>query len=88
MRFFAVARPGMEPAVAVDACEICGTSGYTKQGPNVICKNCGAAIFGPSIGTEGGCNPVPLPHKVEGDTILISGDDLAKAAKIFVHPSP
>lgn len=83
VRFFAIARTGMEPAVAVDACEVCGTAGYTKEGPNVICKNCGAAIFGPSIGTQGGCNPIPLVHVLEGGEVRISVDALQKVSNVF-----
>jgi high-affinity iron transporter len=83
VRIFALNRAGMEPAVAVDACEICGTAGYSKEGPNVICKNCGAAMFGPSIGTPGGCNPIPLEHTLEGGELRIGGDALAKVANVF-----
>ena len=64
-------------------CEICGTAGYTREGPNVICKNCGAAIFNPSIGTTGGCNPIPLPHTVEGGEIRIAVDALQQSGRVF-----
>jgi len=86
VRIFAITRAGMDPAVAFDACEICGTAGYNKEGPNVICKNCGAAMFGPSIGTPGGCNPIPLAHTLEGSELRIAVDALAKGANVFAGP--
>ncbi len=82
-RFFAMIRAGMEPAVALDACEICGPEGYYRQASNVICKNCGAAIYIPSIGLSGGCNPIPLPHTVTSTEILIMEKALAEAAPVF-----
>jgi uncharacterized membrane protein len=87
VRFFLIARQGMEPGVVADACEVCGSQGYYRQGGNVICKNCGAAIFIPSIGTSGGCNPIPLEHSVSNGEVLIPVSALAAQAKIFA-PGP
>ncbi len=89
VRFFLISRQGMEPGVVADACEICGNNGYYKQAGNVICKNCGAAIFIPSIGTSGGCNPIPLQHSIKNGEVRIPISALAKQAHIFVagyHP--
>ena len=47
------------------------TQGYYQKGTNVICKNCGSAIFVPTIGHAGGCNPIPLESRVEGDQLVI-----------------
>ncbi len=82
-RFFLIARAGMEPAVVLDACEICGSAGYQHQGGNVICKNCGAAIYIPSIGTSGGCNPIPLDHTTAAGAIVIPVEALAKSSRVF-----
>ena len=70
---------------ALDACAICGAQGYYKRGENVICRNCGAAIYAPTIGHGGGCNPIPLdpPYRVEGDTLVISDTALDSAAGHF-----
>jgi len=89
VRFFLIARQGMEPGVVADACEICGNNGYYKQGGNVICKNCGAAIFIPSIGTTGGCNPIPLQHSIKNGEVRIPISALAQQAHVFAagyHP--
>lgn len=89
VRFFLIARQGMEPGVVADACEICGNNGYYKQAGNVICKNCGAAMFIPTIGTTGGCNPIPLQHSIKNGEVNIPIAELAKQAHIFAagyHP--
>jgi high-affinity iron transporter len=66
---------------ALDACEICGSKGYKQEGQNVICRNCGAVIYIPSIGQKGGCNPIPVKSRVEGGTVIVSLPDLASSAK-------
>src|SRR5208337_5392839 len=33
----------------LDACMICGHQGYYQDGKNVICRNCGAVIYVPTI---------------------------------------
>ena len=60
MRFWLYQKPDGRVATVFDACEICGSAGFYK-GPNgVVCRNCAAPINGQSVGTKGGCNPVPL----------------------------
>lgn len=87
VRFFLIARAGMEPGVVLDACEVCGNQGYYRQGTNVICKNCGAAIFIPSIGNTGGCNPIPLEHSIKGGEVQIPVAALLAQAKVFAPGS-
>ena len=58
-------------ATALDACQICGTAGYRQEGQNIICRNCGAAIYAPSIGEAGGCNPILVKSHVEGGEVVI-----------------
>ncbi len=67
----------------LDACQICGTQGYYQDGRNVICKNCAAAIFVPTIGMAGGCNPIRVRYQVEGDSITFSEDALRDAARVL-----
>jgi high-affinity iron transporter len=84
VRFIAVPiEEGGEIATAFDACEICGDRGYYQDGPNVTCLHCGSAIYAPSIGQAGGCNPIPLPSKVEGDQLVLRAADLAAGAGVF-----
>ncbi len=68
---------------ALDACSICGSQGYYQDGKNVICRNCAAAIYVPTIGLAGGCNPVRIAYLVEGDGLTIAEGKLLAAARYF-----
>jgi high-affinity iron transporter len=70
-------------ATAFDACLICGPRGYYQEGTNVTCLHCGSAIYPPSIGQSGGCNPVPLKSRVEAGQLVLATGDLASGASLF-----
>jgi high-affinity iron transporter len=84
LRFLVIRKGNGDFAVALDGCEICGWSGYRQEGQNVICRNCGAAIYVPSIGQSGGCNPVGVKARVDAGKISIDLTALAESAAI-VH---
>jgi len=67
--------------VALDACQICGRAGYRQEGSNVICRNCGAAIYIPTIGQSGGCNPIGVPSHIDGPDIVVDVPALAGAER-------
>jgi high-affinity iron transporter len=69
--------------VGLDACVICGDQGYYQDGNNVICRNCGSAIYIPTIGQAGGCNPIHIDYVVQDNTVVISQSSLAAAARYF-----
>ena len=73
VRFLAVKLKDGSIATSIDACQICGIKGYMqeKDGNIVICKVCNAPIPMNSIGQGGGCNPLPLPSSVAGNTLSI-----------------
>ncbi len=84
VRFFAIpVEEGGEIATAFDSCLICGPKGYYQEGPSVTCLHCGSAIYTPSIGQQGGCNPVPLASRVEGGQLVLAAADLAQGASLF-----
>jgi high-affinity iron transporter len=88
VRFIAVPiEEGGEIATAFDACDICGPRGYYQDGPSIACLHCGSAIYPPSIGQSGGCNPAPLPARVEGGELVIAKADLAAGAPRFAAAS-
>jgi high-affinity iron transporter len=80
LRFLVIRKGDGDYAVALDACQICGWSGYRQQGQNVICRNCGAAIYVPSIGQAGGCNPVAVKARVEAGKVTVDLAALAESA--------
>jgi FTR1 family protein len=67
----------------LDACMICGHQGYYQDGKNVICRNCGAVIYVPTIGQAGGCNPIHIDYLIEGDKLHIAVTALTEAATHF-----
>lgn len=87
IRLIAIRKPDGSLATALDACMICGNQGYYQKGGHVLCKNCNSAIFIPTIGAAGGCNPVALRSQVEGADLVIQVADLEPAAKHFSKPS-
>ncbi len=82
-RFIVIRKPGGEFGVALDACLICGPKGYRQDGLNVICRNCDAAIYIPSIGDAGGCNPIGLPSRTEGGEIVVAVKAFQEAATLI-----
>jgi high-affinity iron transporter len=82
IRFLVIRKPGGGFGTALDACLICGPAGYHQEGANVICRNCGAAIYIPSMGDTGGCNPIGVPSRVDGSDVVIAVEALAEAASL------
>jgi uncharacterized membrane protein len=80
IRFVVIHKSGGDYATALDACQICGAVGYRQEGQNVICRNCGAAIYIPSIGQSGGCNPIAVKSRVEKGEVVVDLAALMDAA--------
>jgi high-affinity iron transporter len=85
IRFVVIHKQNGDFATALDACQICGTAGYRQEGQNVICRNCGAAIYIPSIGESGGCNPIAVKSRVEGGQVIVDVLALTNAVST-IHP--
>ena len=80
LRFMIIKKPNGW-GVALDACRICGAEGYRQDGQNVICRHCASAINIPSIGDQGGCNPIGVPSHLDGGDLVIDISSLTQAAK-------
>ena len=83
LRLIAILDPSDSVRVALDACRVCGTQGYYQDGKNVICRNCAAAIYIPSIGMAGGCNPVHIDYSVDEQTVVLAQSALEGGVKVF-----
>ena len=83
VRFIINEKPDRTHAVALDACQICGTQGYYQKGHEVICRNCGSDIVISSIGTPGGCNPIPLESHIDGETLVINEAAFERGVRVF-----
>jgi high-affinity iron transporter len=79
VRFLVIHQLNGDYAVALDACQICGRAGYRQEGQNIICRNCGASIYAPSIGERGGCNPIPVKSTVAGGAVIVDLSALANS---------
>ncbi|GAW91994.1 Fe-S-containing protein [Calderihabitans maritimus] len=84
MRFIVIQKgEGKVFGVALDACNICGVVGYYQRKDSVVCLNCDVVINTPTIGFPGGCNPIPLEHRIEKGNLIITVEDLEKKKDIF-----
>jgi high-affinity iron transporter len=78
IRFMIIKKPNGW-GTALDACRICGAEGYRQDGQNVICRHCGSAIYVPTIGQAGGCNPIGVPAHVDGANLVLDLSALTQA---------
>jgi high-affinity iron transporter len=85
VRFWLYQKPDGKIATVFDACEICGSVGFYKSANGVICKNCAAPINPQSVGTAGGCNPVPLKATQTADAVIIQEADVATGGRMFAQ---
>jgi high-affinity iron transporter len=85
LRFLVIRKPNGSWGTALDACLICGTAGYRQDGSNVVCRNCASAIYIPTLGEAGGCNPVGVPSRTENGALVIDVATLAEARSRVSH---
>jgi len=86
--FFTVRDPSGQAVVALDACNVCAHAkkGYTQKGDQMLCKNCGLTFPVANLakmGSQGGCHPITVPTRTEGDSIVVDRKDLTAGAKYF-----
>lgn len=83
VRFFAIRKaPGVFVAV-LDACEICGPSGYFERSGMVICAMCDVAMNIATLGFRGGCNPIPIDYEIAAGRLAIARTTLDGAVGVF-----
>jgi FTR1 family protein len=85
IRFWLYQKPDGKIATVFDACDICGSVGFYKTANGVVCKNCAAPINPQSVGTAGGCNPVPLKATQTADAVIIEEADIAAGGRMFAQ---
>jgi len=83
IRFWLYQKPDGKVATVFDACQICGGVGFYKSANGVVCKNCAAPINPQSVGTAGGCNPIPLKATQTSDSVIIQEADVAAGSRVF-----
>jgi high-affinity iron transporter len=80
VRFMIIKKPDGW-GTALDACRICGAEGYRQDGQNVVCRHCGSAIYVPSIGDQGGCNPIGVLSHIDGSDLVLDISSLTQAVR-------
>ena len=83
VRVIVVQKGGSAFGVGLDACEICGPTGYLERDGQIVCRLCDVVMNKATIGLPGGCNPIPVEYRVAGGTVQISADTLEKARMHF-----
>jgi len=83
VRFIVIKKSESAYGVGLDACDICGPSGYYQRKDQVICKLCDVVMNISTIGFPGGCNPVPLKFSVSDGKMIIRTEDLEAEKKRF-----
>ena len=83
VRYIVILKGGSAYGVGLDACEICGATGYYERDNQVICKLCDVQMNKATIGTRGGCNPIPIEYSISDGKLKVPQAELEKNAKIF-----
>ncbi|MDR0998764.1 MAG: Fe-S-containing protein [Treponema sp.] len=75
MRFIVIRKNEAAYGVGLDACDICGPTGYYERRDGVVCRLCDVVMNISTIGFKGGCNPVPLAYTMrEGNMVIRTAD--------------
>ena len=83
MRFIIIKKSIGSYGVGLDACEICGPSGYFMRSNEVVCKLCDVVMNKGTIGFKGGCNPIPFAYVVHDKKIKIDPRTLDELDYVF-----
>ena len=83
VRFIVIQKAGASFGVGLDACEICGPTGYYEKDGKIICKLCEVAMNLATIGVKVGCNPIPIEYEVSNGTLTVPLSVLEANASVF-----
>ena len=84
IRFIVIKKPNSSAyGIGLDACDICGETGYYEKNGQVVCKLCDVVMNINTIGFKGGCNPIVIPYEIENGTIVVPISGLLEYEKEF-----
>ena len=84
IRFIIIKKPNsMAYGIGLDACDVCGETGYYEKDGQVICKLCNVPMNISTIGFKGGCNPKVIDYEIKDGEILIPIEGLMEHEKTF-----
>jgi uncharacterized membrane protein len=82
-RILVLKRPDSTLGVCLDACEICAPDGYGQAKEHVVCLYCKTPIPFSSVGSPGGCNPIPLDALVTDKEVRITLAEIRAKRKLI-----
>lgn len=83
VRFIVIQKNPTSFGTGLDACEICGPSGYYERDGKVVCRECDVIMNTQTIGFPGGCNPIPIQYEIAPSKLLFQVAELEQQAKVF-----
>ncbi len=84
IRFIVIKKPNSSAyGIGLDACDVCGETGYFEKDGQVVCKLCDVVMNIQTIGFKGGCNPIVIPYEIKNGQILVPLDGLTEHEKMF-----
>lgn len=84
VRFIVIQKPNSTAfGIGLDACDICGETGYYERDDQVVCRLCDVVMNTNTIGFQGGCNPIPIDYTLQDGEIVIPVEVLAEHEKTF-----
>ena len=84
VRFIVIKKPNSKAyGVGLDACDICGETGYYERNGQIVCKLCDVVMNINTIGFKGGCNPIVIDYKIEDGYIIVPISTLVEHEKKF-----
>jgi uncharacterized membrane protein len=84
IRFIVIQKPNSSSyGVGLDACDICGETGYYEKNDQVVCNLCDVVMNINTIGFKGGCNPIIIDYSVQDGNIVVPIDGLLEYESEF-----
>ncbi|HET9226983.1 MAG TPA: Fe-S-containing protein [Thermoanaerobaculia bacterium] len=86
VRFFAGRDSAGHVQVGFDANELCFKTkrGYRHEGEWLVCNKCDKSFRLAEVNAGGGgCNPIPVRHRVEGEELVIAEADMLEGWRLF-----
>lgn len=83
VRFIVIQKNPTSFGTGLDACEICGPSGYYEREGKVVCRECDVIMNTQTIGFPGGCNPIPIQYELAPDKLVFQVAELEEQARVF-----
>ena len=72
IRFIIIQKPNSSSyGIGLDACDICGETGYYEKNGQVVCNLCDVVMNINTIGFKGGCNPIVIPYDIHDGSIVV-----------------